>query len=56
PIQALEHSAFMNMINIAARALDGVTIPNCKCTHEEIMDMFKCCLMELQQKLNVSTC
>ncbi|GBE87281.1 hypothetical protein SCP_1005280 [Sparassis crispa] len=49
---ALEHSAFMNMINIAARALDGVTIPNCKCTREEIMDMFKCRLMELQQKLN----
>ena len=54
PIHALEHPAFRNMINIAARATDGVKIPGRKQTRQEIIDMFKARLTELRNRLRVS--
>jgi len=54
PIQAFEHPSFRNMIDIAARATNGVTIPNRKVTREEIMNMFKNQLTRLKERLNVS--
>jgi hypothetical protein len=42
------------MIQIAARATNGVTIPNRKATREEIMTMFKNQLTHLKERLNVS--
>ncbi|KAI0686300.1 hypothetical protein C8T65DRAFT_525276, partial [Cerioporus squamosus] len=53
PIQALEHPAFKNMIDIAARATEGVKIPNCKTTRREIINMFKCNLTKLRDRLQV---
>jgi hypothetical protein len=41
PIQALEHASFHKMIDIAARASKGVTIPNRKATRDELINMFK---------------
>ncbi|KAE9392984.1 hypothetical protein BT96DRAFT_829877 [Gymnopus androsaceus JB14] len=32
PIAALEHPKFRNMINVAARATNGIKIPGCKAT------------------------
>ncbi|PSR75311.1 hypothetical protein PHLCEN_2v9174 [Hermanssonia centrifuga] len=40
PIQALEHPTFASMIQIAARATDGVTIPSRKACRSEIMRLF----------------
>jgi hypothetical protein len=42
------------MIQIAAHATNGVTIPNRKATREEIMTMFKNQLTHLKERLNVS--
>ncbi|RPD52271.1 hypothetical protein L226DRAFT_447447, partial [Lentinus tigrinus ALCF2SS1-7] len=53
PIQALEHPAFKNMIDIAARATDGVKIPGRKTTRDEIIRMFKCNLAKLRDRLKV---
>lgn len=53
PIQALEHPVFRNMIDIAARATEGVKIPNRKQTRREIIDMFKCNMTKLRERLNV---
>ncbi|KAI0713035.1 hypothetical protein C8T65DRAFT_574198, partial [Cerioporus squamosus] len=53
PVQAFEHPAFKNMIDIAARATEGVKIPNCKATQREIIDMFKRNLTKLRNRLNV---
>ncbi|KAI1792038.1 hypothetical protein LXA43DRAFT_888178, partial [Ganoderma leucocontextum] len=53
PIQALEHPAFKNMIDIAARATEGVTIPNRKQTRKAIIDLFKANLTKLRERLNV---
>ncbi|KIM74771.1 hypothetical protein PILCRDRAFT_79704, partial [Piloderma croceum F 1598] len=54
PIQALEHPAFQKMIGIAARATNGIIIPNRKATRQEIMNMFKNQLIHLKERLNVS--
>ncbi|KAJ7023587.1 hypothetical protein C8F04DRAFT_956605, partial [Mycena alexandri] len=54
PIDALDHPKFHNMIEIAARAKDGVRIPGRKATRDEIMDIFKRRMEELKAKLNVS--
>ena len=54
PLQALEHPAFHKMIDIAACATNGVTIPNRKATREEIMNMFRNQLTRLKERLNVS--
>ena len=54
PIQALEHPAFQKMVGIAARATNGIIIPNRKATRQEIMNMFKNQLIHLKKRLNVS--
>jgi hypothetical protein len=41
------------MINIAARATNGITIPNRKATRREILDMFKNQMTHLKERLNV---
>ena len=53
PIQALEHPTFHKMINIAAWATNGVTIPNRKVTQDGIMDMFKAQMTHLKTCLSV---
>ncbi|KAL1939214.1 hypothetical protein VTO73DRAFT_10255 [Trametes versicolor] len=52
PIQALEHPAFRNMIDIAARATDGVRVPNRKQTRRAIIETFKRNLTKLRERLN----
>jgi hypothetical protein len=42
------------MINIAARAKDGVKIPGRKQTRQEIIETFKARLIKLRNQLNVS--
>ncbi|KAF8878861.1 hypothetical protein BD779DRAFT_1427583, partial [Infundibulicybe gibba] len=53
PIQALEHPSFQNMIYVAARATNGVKIPERRTTCEEIIDTFKQQLIALRGRLNV---
>ncbi|KAJ6599542.1 hypothetical protein B0H10DRAFT_1825408, partial [Mycena sp. CBHHK59/15] len=53
PIDALEHLKFVEMIEISARAKDGVRILGRKLTHEEILNMFQKWLDHLKAKLNV---
>jgi hypothetical protein len=53
PIQALEHRTFKKMIDIAARATNGVTVPSRKVTRQEIIDMFKTQMTNLKERLNV---
>ncbi|KAG2032844.1 hypothetical protein BDR03DRAFT_840681, partial [Suillus americanus] len=52
PIQAFEHPKFKEMIDVAARATNGVKIPGRKATRAEIMRMFKSHLTNLKEKLN----
>ncbi|KZP09480.1 hypothetical protein FIBSPDRAFT_759939, partial [Athelia psychrophila] len=53
PIQAFEHLSFKRMIDVAARAVNGVVIPNRKATRAEIIDLFKCQLTRLKERLTV---
>ncbi|KAJ6616075.1 hypothetical protein B0H10DRAFT_1800191, partial [Mycena sp. CBHHK59/15] len=53
PIDALEHPKFVNMIDIASRAKDGVRIPGKKATRDEIKDLFQQRMAALKKKLNV---
>lgn len=53
PIQALDHPKFKEMIDIAARATNGVKIPSRKATQNEIMFSFKKHLTDLKARLNV---
>ena len=53
PLQALEHSSFHNMIDIAARATKGITIPNRKASRKHIIELFKKTLKSLRLKLTV---
>ncbi|KZP20667.1 hypothetical protein FIBSPDRAFT_742018, partial [Athelia psychrophila] len=53
PIQAFEHPSFKRMIDVAARAVNGVIIPNRKATREEIIDLFKRQLTKLKERLTV---
>ncbi|KAJ7170453.1 hypothetical protein C8R43DRAFT_875858, partial [Mycena crocata] len=55
PIAALNHPKFKEMIDIAARATDGVKIPGRKATREEIMNLFKKQLQSLRARFHVST-
>ncbi|KAF8587534.1 hypothetical protein K439DRAFT_1309410, partial [Ramaria rubella] len=41
PIQALEHPKFVEMIDVAAWAKNGVKVPTGKATREGIMSLFK---------------
>ncbi|KAJ7935040.1 hypothetical protein B0H13DRAFT_1591253, partial [Mycena leptocephala] len=53
PIDVLEHPKFREMIDIAARAKEGVRIPGRKSTRAEIIDLFKRRMEQLKEKLNV---
>jgi hypothetical protein len=53
PIDALEHPAFKNMIDIAARSTNGVKIPDRKQTRRAIIDLFKQNLTNLRKRLLV---
>lgn len=50
----MEHPTFKKMIDIAARAQDGVEIPLRKVAHEELLDMFRQRMSNLKATLNVS--
>ncbi|KAJ7781962.1 hypothetical protein DFH07DRAFT_728535, partial [Mycena maculata] len=54
PIDALTHPKFKEMIDIAARAPNGVKIPGRKATREEIIDLFKRQMDNLRVRINVS--
>ncbi|KAG2113946.1 uncharacterized protein F5147DRAFT_744119 [Suillus discolor] len=54
PIQAVDHPSFKNMIDVAARATNGVILPNRNATRREIMDLFKKQMSKLKERLNVS--
>jgi hypothetical protein len=53
PIQAFEHPKFKEMIDVAARATNGVKIPGRKATRVEIIRIFKNHLTKLKKTLNV---
>ena len=53
PIQALQHPACKNMIEIASRATHGVKIPSHKQTRQAIIDSFKKNRINLQKHLLV---
>ncbi|KAH9986585.1 hypothetical protein BJV77DRAFT_1061785 [Russula vinacea] len=55
PIQALQHPAFQIMIHSAARATNGVNIPNGRQTQQAIMDAFKKQLTALRTRLTICT-
>ncbi|KAG6839020.1 hypothetical protein C0991_006565, partial [Blastosporella zonata] len=55
PLSALEHPKFQDMIYVAAKATNGVKIPACKQTRQEIIDMFKHQMNHLRAKLNGPT-
>ncbi|KAJ7760273.1 hypothetical protein DFH07DRAFT_740800, partial [Mycena maculata] len=54
PLGALEHPKFIEMINIAARATNGVKIPGRKSTRDEIMALFNQQLSSLRTRFRVS--
>ena len=54
PIQALEHTKFRELIDIASRATNGVKIPHRKLTRGDIKRLFKEHLTKLKTQLNVS--
>ncbi|KAJ7443384.1 hypothetical protein FB451DRAFT_1056943, partial [Mycena latifolia] len=53
PIDALSHPKFKAMIDIAARATQGVTIPNRKQTRAEIINLFHDQMDKLKIRLHV---
>jgi hypothetical protein len=54
PIQALEHTKFKELIEIASRATNGVKIPGRKVTRGEIQRLFIEQLTKLKALLNVN--
>ncbi|KAJ6523122.1 hypothetical protein DFH09DRAFT_938048, partial [Mycena vulgaris] len=54
PIDALNHPKFKEMIDVAARAHNGVRIPGRKATREEIMELFQRQMENLRVRINVS--
>ena len=54
PIQALEHTKFKELIDIASHAKNGVKIPHRKITRGEIKQLFKEHITKLKTQLNVS--
>lgn len=56
PIQAFEHPAFRNMIQIAGRSTPSreVKIPNRQQTRANIISLFKEQMLKLKERLNVS--
>ncbi|KAJ6620230.1 hypothetical protein B0H10DRAFT_1624778, partial [Mycena sp. CBHHK59/15] len=53
PIDALNHPKFKEMIDITARAHDGVTIPGRQATRDEIMNLFQMQMKNLKLRLHV---
>lgn len=53
PIQALEHLSFRKLVNIAARATNGVKIPDRRKTRAAIIDAFKQQLTAIRIRLTV---
>ncbi|KAF5343868.1 hypothetical protein D9758_015885 [Tetrapyrgos nigripes] len=51
PIDTIHHPKFQNMIDIAARATNGVKIPGRKATRRAIIDLFKKNISALRQRL-----
>ncbi|EIW52843.1 uncharacterized protein TRAVEDRAFT_134726, partial [Trametes versicolor FP-101664 SS1] len=54
PLQALQHPSFHAMIDVAARATNGVKIYNLRNTRRAIIATFKNNLTNLGKRLNVS--
>jgi hypothetical protein len=50
PIAAFEHPKFREMVNIAARATNGVKIPNRKATRRAVINLFKKNLYHLRTR------
>ncbi|KAJ7333335.1 hypothetical protein DFH08DRAFT_708039, partial [Mycena albidolilacea] len=55
PVSVLNHPKFKTMIDIAARATNGVIIPGMRSTREEIMNLFHEQMDKLRTCLHVST-
>ncbi|KAJ7804259.1 hypothetical protein B0H14DRAFT_2383867, partial [Mycena olivaceomarginata] len=55
PVSALNHPKFKTMIDIAARATNGVIIPGMRSTREEIMKLFHEQMDKLRTRLHVSS-
>ncbi|KAK6969475.1 putative AC transposase [Favolaschia claudopus] len=55
PIDALENPKFVNMIDIAARAKNGVRLPKKKATRKGIINLFQERMDNLRKKLNGPT-
>ncbi|KAF5347372.1 hypothetical protein D9758_011302 [Tetrapyrgos nigripes] len=51
PVDAIHHPKFQNMIDIAARATNGVKIPGWKATRRAIINLFKKNLTALRKQL-----
>ncbi|KAJ7083048.1 hypothetical protein C8R43DRAFT_832236, partial [Mycena crocata] len=54
PLDALTHPKFVEMIDVAARAHDGVKIPGRKATREEILNLFHQQMENLRVRIHVS--
>ncbi|KAG6904879.1 hypothetical protein DXG01_006492 [Tephrocybe rancida] len=50
PLSALEHPKFIEMIDVASQAPNGVKIPNCKATRQYIMDLFQKNIKNLRER------
>ncbi|KAF6744250.1 hypothetical protein DFP72DRAFT_826137, partial [Ephemerocybe angulata] len=55
PIEALSHPRFHEMIEVAARATDGVKIPEKRAVRESILRHFRNSVKELRDRLNIAT-
>lgn len=55
PLEAFQHPAFKSMIDIAARAPNGVNLPGTKITRQAIISLFLTNLAALKERLNVCT-
>src|ERR1700730_6335853 len=53
PIQAFQHPSFQNMVHIAARATNGIKIPDHRQTREAIINSLKQQMTALRNHLNV---
>ncbi|KAF9486994.1 hypothetical protein BDN71DRAFT_1352340, partial [Pleurotus eryngii] len=53
PIQAFDHLAFQNMIKMAARAMNGVKLPNCNSTRSGLISIFMKEMSSLRDRLSV---
>ncbi|KAJ7476658.1 hypothetical protein FB451DRAFT_1033335, partial [Mycena latifolia] len=54
PLDALNHPKFKEMIDVAARAKDGVKIPGRQASRDEIMALFQRQMDNLRMRIHVS--